>query len=116
MASKFIEKDILGTPALVVICVGAWGKSVEEERTFWNNLKTVFFDILTEICLRLRLNHSSYGLIEDIMSLLYPRDKDIIRNMVQSAIKELEVPPVKDIRFVHYDEQHPRRDEIGNIA
>jgi hypothetical protein len=28
--------------------------------------------------------------------------------MIQSAIKELEVPPVNDIRFVHYDEQHPK--------
>jgi hypothetical protein len=28
--------------------------------------------------------------------------------MVQSAIDEMEVPLVKDIQFVHYDEQHPK--------
>jgi hypothetical protein len=28
--------------------------------------------------------------------------------MVQCAIKEMAIPPVKDIRFVHYDEQHPK--------
>jgi hypothetical protein len=28
--------------------------------------------------------------------------------MVQCAIKDLSVPPVKDIQFVHYDEQHPK--------
>lgn len=89
------------------LCV-ACRKSIEEDRTFWDNLKTGFFNILTEICLRLRLNHASYGLIEEIMSYLYPRDKDTIRNMVHCAIDEMEVPPVKDIQFVHYDEQHPK--------
>ena len=64
--------------------------------------------VLTEICLRLRLNHASYELIEEIMSFIYPRDKDTIRNVVQSAIEELKVPAVKDIQFVHYDEQHPK--------
>jgi hypothetical protein len=84
------------------------GKSVEEDRAFWNNLKTRFFEVLTEICLRLRLNHASYELIEEIMSFIYPRDKDTIRNMVQSAIEGLNVPAVTDIQFVHYDEQHPK--------
>jgi hypothetical protein len=84
------------------------GKSIDEDRTFWDNQKTGFFDILTEICLHLRLNHASYGLIEEIMNYLYPRDKDTIRNMVHCTINDLEVPPVKDIQFVHYDEQHPK--------
>jgi hypothetical protein len=42
------------------------------------------------------------------MNLLYPRDKDTIRNMVQCAIKDIQVPPIKDIQVVHYDEQHPK--------
>ena len=42
------------------------------------------------------------------MDYLYPRDKDTIRNMVQCAIMAKDVPSVKDIRFVHYDEQHPK--------
>jgi len=83
-------------------------KSAEEDRTFWNDLKMGFFHILDLICLRMRLNHSSYEAIEDVMSLLYPRDKDTIRGMVQSAIEDQEVPKVNDIQFVHYDEQHPK--------
>src|SRR5690606_8942080 len=59
-------------------------------------------------CTRLRLNHVSYEVIESIMSYLYPRDKDTIRNMVQCAIEEMDIPPVKNIQFVHYDEQHPK--------
>jgi hypothetical protein len=102
------RKGYLGEASVGRYLCSACGKSVEEDRTFWNNLKTGFFNILTEICLRLRLNHVSYELIEDVMSLLYPRDKDTIRNMVQSAIDNQKVPPVNGTQFVHYDEQHPK--------
>ncbi|HPS92301.1 MAG TPA: transposase, partial [Methanothrix sp.] len=87
---------------------GACGKSTEENRDFWVNLKADFLGIITEICTRLRLNHVSYEVIESIMGYLYPRDKDTIRNMVQCAIDEMDIPPVKNIQFVHYDEQHPK--------
>jgi hypothetical protein len=102
------RKRHLGEANIGRYLCGACGKFVEEDRTFWNNLKTQFFDILSEICLRLRLNHVSYELIEEIMSFIYPCDKDTIRNMVQSVIDELKVPAIKDIQIVHYDEQHPK--------
>jgi hypothetical protein len=106
--SNSYRKGHLGVANIGRYLCGACGKSVEEDRSFWDNLKTKFFDILTEICLCLKLNHASYELIEKIMSFLYPRDKDTIRTMVQSAIEKMKVPPVKDIQFVHYDEQHPK--------
>jgi hypothetical protein len=84
------------------------GNSIEEGRSFWDKMKAQFFNILTDIMLRLRLNHVSYEEIESIMTLLYPRDKDTIRNMVQGAIECMDIPAVKDIQIVHYDEQHPK--------
>ena len=102
------RKGYLGRANVGRYLCGACGKSVEEDRTFWDNLKTGFFDILTEICLRLRLNHASYELIEEIMGFIYPRDKDTVRIMVQSAIEELKIPAAQNIQFVHYDEQHPK--------
>jgi len=84
------------------------GQSIQEDRSFWDKIKENFFNILTDIMLRLRHNHVSYEEIESIMSLLYPRDKDTIRNMVRCAIEDLDVPSVKDIQIVHYDEQHPK--------
>ena len=102
------RKCHLGEVNIGCYLCGACGKSIEEDRTFWDNLKTGFFNILTEICLRLRHNHSSYELVEEIMSFIYPRDKDIVRIMVQSAIEELKVPAVQNIQLVHYDEQHPK--------
>jgi len=102
------RKCHLGEVNIGCYLCGACGKSIEEDRTFWDNLKTGFFNILTEICLRLRHNHSSYELVEEIMSFIYPRDKDTVRIMVQSAIEELKVPAVQNIQLVHYDEQHPK--------
>jgi hypothetical protein len=84
------------------------GNSIEEGRSFWDKMKAQFFNILTDIMLRLRLNHVSYEEIESIMTLLYPRDKDTIRNMVRCAIENMRVASVKDVRIVHYDEQHPK--------
>jgi hypothetical protein len=50
------------------------------------------------------------------MNFIYPRDKDTIRNMIQSAIEELKVPAVQNIQFVHYDEQHPKQAGTRSIA
>jgi hypothetical protein len=102
------QKGHLGEANVGKYLCGACGKSLQEGRDFWIKLKADFFEIIMEICTRLRLNQVSYEVIESIMSFLYPRDKDTIRNMVQCAIKEMAIPPVKDIRFVHYDEQHPK--------
>lgn len=102
------RKSDLGAINIGRYLCSACRKSLEEDRTFWDNLKTGFFDILTDIGMRLRLNHVSFEAIEEIMSFLYPRDKDTIRNMVQFAIGEFEVPAVQNIQFVHYDEQYPK--------
>ena len=102
------QKRHLGGANVGKYLCGACGKSTEENRDFWGNLKADFLGIITEICTRLRLNHVSYEVIESIMGYLYPRDKDTIRNMVQCAIDEMDIPPVKNIQFVHYDEQHPK--------
>jgi len=102
------QKGLLGEANVGKYLCGACGKSTQEDRDFWIKLKANFFGIITGICTRLRLNHVSYEVIESIMGYLYPRDKDTIRNMVQCAIEDMEVPLVKNIQFVHYDEQHPK--------
>ena len=53
------RKSDLGAVNIGRYLCRACGKSIEEDRTFWDNLKIGFFDILTKICLRLRLNHVS---------------------------------------------------------
>ena len=83
-------------------------KTVTEDSIFWDNLIGQFFDILSEICQILRLHHVSYEGIESILNFLIPHDKDTIQNMVRYAIEQAKRFKVKDIRFVHYDEQHPK--------
>ena len=102
------QKEHLGEANVGKYLCGACGKSTQETRDFWINLKADFFEIITKISTGLRLNHVSYEVIESIMDYVYPRDKDTIRNMVHCAIMAKDVPSVKDIRFVHYDEQHPK--------
>ena len=102
------QKEHLGEANVGKYLCGACGKSIQENRDFWINLKADFFEIITKISIGLRLNHVSYEVIESIMDYVYPRDKDTIRNMVHCAIMAKDVPSVKDIRFVHYDEQHPK--------
>jgi len=102
------QKGHLGEANVGKYLCGACGKSTQEDRDFWIKLKTNFFGIITKICTRLRLNHVSYEVIESVMSYLYPWDKDTIRNMIQCAIEEMEVSSVKNIPFVHYDEQHQK--------
>jgi len=102
------RKEHLGEATVGRYSCKPCGQSIEEDHSFWNRMKTQFFNILTDIILRLRHNHVSFEEIESIMNLLYPRDKDTIRNMVQGAIEDLAIPAVKDIQIVHYDEQHPK--------
>lgn len=102
------RKGHLGEANVGRYLCGCCGRSLDEDRSFWNRLKAQFFDILTDISLRLRLCHVSFEEIEMVMSSIYPRDKDTIRNMVRCAIEKMEIPPIKDIQIVHYDEQHPK--------
>jgi len=101
-------KEHLGTVRVGRYLCPACRKTITEDSGFWDNLMGQFFDILSEICQIMRLHHVSYEGIESILNFLIPRDKDTIQNMVRHAIERAKRFKVKDIQFVHYDEQHPR--------
>jgi len=105
-------KEFLGSARVGRYICGVCGGQLEEERDFWINLKKEFFQIIEEICIRLKLNHCSYEGMEEILSFLYPRDKDTIRSVVQSAIANREVPRVENVQFVGYDEQYLKANRI----
>ena len=83
--------------------------SEEEDRSFWKDMKSGFFDDLTGIYLLMRYHHVSYEGIASIISRIFPRGKDVIYNAFTDTIEKAEVPPVEYIWIVHYDEQHPKR-------
>jgi hypothetical protein len=80
----------------------------EEERDFWECLKQEFFHVLDAIYQRLRYLQVSYQGISSVMDLIFPRGKDTISNAFNSSVERAEIPPVGDVRIVHYDEQHPK--------
>jgi hypothetical protein len=101
-------KEHLGMVKVGRYLCPACRKTVTEDSGFWDNLTGQLFDILSEICQLLRFHHVSYEGIESMLNFLIPRDKDTIQNMVRPAIERMKFFEVKDIQFVHYDEQHPR--------
>jgi hypothetical protein len=83
-------------------------KPCEEERSFWERLKSEFFEVLDTLYQRLRVLHVSYPGISSLMELIFPRGKDTISNAFNSSVERTEIPPVAKVRIVHYDEQHPK--------
>jgi len=50
----------------------------------------------------------SYEGISDIMDFIFPRGKDTKYNSFNSSVENTKIPPIKDVRIVHYDEQYPK--------
>ena len=53
-------------------------------------------------------HHVSYEGIKDVLALIYPRSRETIRKQFNREIDGAELPEVKDVLWVHYDEQHPK--------
>jgi hypothetical protein len=81
---------------------------LEESRSFWEQLKTNFFDLTNSIYQRLRIQNVSYEGASAVMELIFPRGKDTIHNDFTNSVEKTYIPPVEYIQIVHYDEQHPK--------
>ncbi len=84
------------------------GKMFEEQRTAWEKIKTVLFSHLGQIYQMLRLNHVSYQAISDIMDLIFSRSKGTVFREFNKMMEAIEVPQLKAVYIVHYDEQFPK--------
>jgi len=106
--NSYTKKD-LGT-----IKIGKWicskcPISLEEDRTFWENLKDEFFEVLARITNILKDHKVSYEGISDVFSLIYPRSRETVRLQFTKSIDEVEIPVDTNFFVIHYDEQHPRK-------
>ena len=81
---------------------------LEESCSFWEQLKTNFFDLTNSIYQRLRIQNVSYEGASAVMELIFPRGKDTIHNDFTNSVEKTYIPPVEYIQIVHYDEQHPK--------
>ncbi len=84
------------------------GKMLEEKRTAWEKIKTELFSQLGQIYQMLRLNHVSYQAISDIMDLIFSRSKGTVFREFNKMMEDVEIPQLKNVYIVHYDEQFPK--------
>ena len=81
---------------------------LEEDRSVWENLKSLFSDLLGELYQLLRSNHVGYNAISQIMHLIFPQSKSTVLREFNRVMKTVEIPPLENVLIVHYDEQFPK--------
>ncbi|MCK4528885.1 transposase, partial [candidate division WOR-3 bacterium] len=106
-SNNYTKKGI-GTIKIGKYLCKSCGENLEEDRSVWVNLKTIFSDLLRELYQMLRLNHVSYGAISDIMHLIFPQSKSTVFRGFNHIMNNAEVPPLENVLIVHYDEQFPK--------
>ena len=99
---------------LGIVKVGKWRctkckVSLEEDKTFWENLKDEFFEVLVHITKILKDHKVSFQGISDVFALVYPRSRETVRLQFTKNIDEVEIPVDTNFFVIHYDEQHPRK-------
>jgi len=91
-------------------------KHYEDDPGFWERLKQEVLDTAGMIYQKFRSFHVPYQGISEIMDMILPQGlphgKDSVFRIFAETMKEVDIPPVEDIQFVHYDEQHPKVDGV----
>ena len=80
----------------------------EENRSFWEGIKSVFFDSLDDFFKLLRHHNVSHEGISAVMDFIYPRSKSTILREFNRNMEQEEVLHDENVYLVHYDEQHPK--------
>jgi len=84
------------------------GSTQEEDRSFWEDLKTLLLDSFNDFFQLLRYHNVSYDGISDVMDFIYPRSRSTILREFNKQMEQENLPKLENIRMVHYDEQHPK--------
>ena len=106
--NSYIKKR-LGTVKVGKWCCTKCKVSLEEDKTFWENLKDEFFEALAHMTRILKDHKVSYEGISDIFALVYPRSRETVRLQFTKSIDEVKIPVDTNFFVIHYDEQHPRK-------
>ena len=85
------------------------GCSTEEDRSVWEELKTLFTNLMKDLYQVLRLNHVAYNAISKIMSFIFPQSKSTIFREFNRAMENTKIPSLENVMIVHYDEQFPKK-------
>jgi hypothetical protein len=81
----------------------------EENRSFWEGLKSVLFDSLDDFFKLLRSHNVSHEGISAVMDFIYPRSKSTIFREFSKDMEQETISHDENVRIVCYDEQHPKK-------
>ena len=81
----------------------------EENRSFWEGLKSVLFDSLDDFFKLLRSHNVSHEGISAVMDFIYPRSKSTIFREFSKDMEQEMISHDENVRIVCYDEQHPKK-------
>ncbi|HWR24723.1 MAG TPA: ISNCY family transposase [Methanosarcina sp.] len=81
----------------------------EENRGFWESLKSTLSDSLGEFFKLLRSYNVSHKGISAVMDFIFPRSKSTILREFNSNMEQEKVSRDENVRIVCYDEQHPKK-------
>src|SRR5665647_3249988 len=81
----------------------------EENRSFWEGLKSTLFDSLGDFFKLLRSHSVSHEGISAVMDFIYPRSKSTILREFNNNMEQENVSRDENVRIVCYDEQHPKK-------
>ena len=101
-------KKGLGTIKIGKYLCNSCNNILEEDRSVWENLKTLFSDMLGELYQLLRSNHVGYNAISQIMHLIFPQSKSTVFREFNRVMENVQIPPLENVLIVHYDEQFPK--------
>lgn len=101
-------KKGMGTIKIGKYLCNSCNNILEEDRSVWENLKTLFSDLLGELYQLLRSNHVGYNAISQIMHLIFPQSKSTVFREFNRVMENVEIPPSENVLIVHYDEQFPK--------
>ncbi|PKP54317.1 MAG: hypothetical protein CVT90_01875 [Candidatus Altiarchaeales archaeon HGW-Altiarchaeales-3] len=87
-------------------------KPYEDDPGFWEKLKQEVLDTTGMIYQKLRSFHAPYQGISELMDMILPQElphsRDTVFRIFAETMKEVNIPLLEYIQFVHYDEQHPK--------
>lgn len=81
----------------------------EENRSFWESLKSTLSDSLGEFFKLLRSYNVSHEGISAVMDFIFPKSKSTILREFNSNMEQEKVSRDENVRIVCYDEQHPKK-------
>ena len=88
------------------------GEHYEDDPGFWEKMKQEFLSVAGVVYQKMRSFHMPHQGISELMSMIFPsglhHGKDTVSRIFTDALREVNIPPVEDIQFVLYDEQHPK--------